>query len=322
MIEQQDLFETYKLDNKYRKKALKAWRRLEEIYDDYLLIQGRLELNANFITGQLKKDLKEVHSIQFRIKDPEHLIAKIITKSYLGSINKGNYRQKVTDLIGLRALHLFKDDWVPIHDYITKHWRLNEPPTANIRDGDSQEMFEKMGCEVKVHPAGYRSVHYLIRNELSIDEIQISEIQVRTIFEEGWSEVDHKIRYPYNQNNEIINQYLVMFNRLAGSADEMGSFIKLLQLHFERQEQESRKTAQEQTEIINQLKEQVDQMSIKGTEKDTFRASLDDLEKRASKQHSIREALEEFSHESRLSPDFDLLKNIFLNKPEKNLPSR
>ena len=58
--------------------------------------------------------------------------------------------------------------------------------------------------------------------------MHIAEIQVRTIFEEGWSEIDHKIRYPYDADNPVLGQFLVVFNRLAGSADEMGSFVKLL----------------------------------------------------------------------------------------------
>lgn len=37
--------------------------------------------------------------------------------------------------------------------------------------------------------------------------------------------MDHKIRYPYNIGNEMMNGYLEMMNRVAGMADEMGTFI-------------------------------------------------------------------------------------------------
>lgn len=40
-----------------------------------------------------------------------------------------------------------------------------------------------------------QSVHYLIRDKESGLCI---EVQVRTLFEEAWSEIDHKLRYPYN----------------------------------------------------------------------------------------------------------------------------
>jgi putative GTP pyrophosphokinase len=49
---------------------------------------------------------------------------------------------------------------------------------------------------------------------------------VRTIFEEGWSEIDHRIRYPNFSDNPLVNYFLTIFNRLSGSADEMGGFVK------------------------------------------------------------------------------------------------
>ena len=54
------------------------------------------------------------------------------------------------------------------------------------------KVFRDNGCEINLHKAGYRSVHYLVKSRLS-NRIVIAEIQVRTIFEEGWSEIDHQI---------------------------------------------------------------------------------------------------------------------------------
>ena len=63
------------------------------------------------------------------------------------------------------------------------------------------------------------------------DEILV-EIQVRTVFEEAWSEIDHLMRYPYDVDNPIITEYLGIFNRIVGSADEMGTFIKKMKSQF------------------------------------------------------------------------------------------
>ena len=79
-------------------------------------------------------------------------------------------------------------------------------------------------CQIVRHPFGYRSVHYLLALKPS-KNLMVAELQVRTIFEEAWSEIDHHIRYPYQADNPILGNYLEIFNRLAGSADEMGSFI-------------------------------------------------------------------------------------------------
>lgn len=67
----------------------------------------------------------------------------------------------------------------------------------------------------------YRSVHYTIYSEQGLG----IEIQVRTLFEEAWSEIDHKLRYPYNLTNEMLSKYINIMNRLTGMGDEMGTFI-------------------------------------------------------------------------------------------------
>ena len=79
---------------------------------------------------------------------------------------------------------------------------------------------------LKKHPAAYRSVHYLLKSQPTRQN-QIVELQVRTIFEEGWSEVDHRIRYA-QEINPFLAQFLMLFNGLAGSADEMATYIKNL----------------------------------------------------------------------------------------------
>ena len=88
------------------------------------------------------------------------------TKDQEKLMEKVNYREKIADLIGIRVLHLFKEEWEDIHEYIINRWMLITPkPKANIRAGDHKELlnnFEEKGCEIVVHPFGYRSVHYHI----------------------------------------------------------------------------------------------------------------------------------------------------------------
>ncbi|MGL5100796.1 MAG: GTP pyrophosphokinase, partial [Fusobacteriaceae bacterium] len=38
--------------------------------------------------------------------------------------------------------------------------------------------------------------------------------------------IDHITRYPYDMDNPILVEYLAIFNRIVGSADEMGTFLK------------------------------------------------------------------------------------------------
>ncbi len=212
------------------------WKDLEEIYEDYTELVPLLEKKADEFTFKLI-DSKAVHSVRRRVKKPTHLIEKIIRKGKKykeKNINIKNYKEIITDLIGVRVLHLFKEDWIEVHKEILKTWEVAETPQINVRPGDyTKDFLERaknyLNCDIIIREHGYRSVHYLIENFLEeINDKVFTEMQVRTVFEEAWSEIDHIIRYPYDVNNPILNDYLSIFNRIVGSADEMGTFIKNL----------------------------------------------------------------------------------------------
>lgn len=228
------------------------------------------------------RQVPAVHSLKLRAKSPEHLVEKIIRKRLEKpdiEITPENYPTVITDLVGVRALHLFKDDWKPIHDVVTKTWDLHETPLAYIREGDSKdvrEQFEAAGCNVQEHPHGYRSVHYLIISKPTKETV-ITELQVRTIFEEGWSEIDHRIRYPYKKNELLLSQYLVLMNRLAGNADEMGTFIKNLDAAI-AEERAKVKEAEKALEKKEQaLKEAISKLKVSEEEKKALRKQIDEL---------------------------------------------
>lgn len=244
-------------------KADFSWEELLEIGSAHYDNIPALSETAGLISSILQQG-EDVHSVRWRIKDPEHLMAKIIRKrnedeisEKYRSITKDNYTDVITDLIGIRVLHLFKEDWETIHNYLDSKWEFQESPIVYIREGDAPDINIEGSVE-KTHPAGYRSVHYIISTRLLKNRIY-TEIQVRTIFEEAWSEIDHRVRYPNFKNNEILNYFLLIFNRFAGSADEMGTFVLSLK---------------------NELKESIERgikISEIEKEKETYLAKIDEL---------------------------------------------
>lgn len=169
----------------------------------------------------------EAIAIDFEQKRNEHqntvkqYVEVIHQCSYVHSLSKENYETLITDLMGIRILLLFKSDRIYVHKYLMENYAnvLIERPFAHIRKGDDYSLYEGK-VQIKDNKP-YRSVHYLIRtnNGLGI------EIQVRTLYEEAWSEIDHKLRYPYNIQNEMLKNYIDIMNRLTGIGDEMGTFI-------------------------------------------------------------------------------------------------
>ena len=280
-MEQNDFLKKYNIDEKEFKKTKLVWNDLLEIYLDYIAIIPLLESSAIYIFNNLMKADK-VHSVRYRIKDAEHVIEKIIRKKIndpKSNITIKNYQSELTDLIGLRALHLFKEDWNYIHNMITSVWDLKNKPVANYRKGDSAEYlkkFEELNCDTKEHRFGYRSVHYIIETKPAKSRF-FAEIQVRTIFEEAWSEIDHTIRYPYDQDNPLFGQFLLILNRLAGSADEMGTFIKYLKIDLEQKEDKHLQKLSEKDKIISELESKIKELKLKAPDLQFLTEGLEKL---------------------------------------------
>jgi len=215
------------------------WGTLQAIGVDHQSRRTQLEGSAQLLANTIQS-FEKVHSVRWRIKDPEHLMKKIVRKKSehlekYKNIDADNYFDIVADLVGIRALHLFKEDCFSIDAPVRSTWEISEGPIAYLRTGDPDELKERLTeakFEVKTHPAGYRSIHYVISSQ-PLKRRLLAELQVRTIFEEGWSEIDHTVRYPDFSDDKLIAYFLRIFNRLAGSADEMGSFVQDLVLKIE-----------------------------------------------------------------------------------------
>lgn len=249
----EEFLENNRISSDDWKNANIDFEELLKIEADYKNQMAHLNESAEFL-GKVLQKCPQVHSVRWRVKDPMHVLEKIIRKRASGSekykgISVKNYSEIITDLVGVRVLHLFKNEWLDIHEYIKRCWNPVEGVVAYIREGDEGgvvDSYKENDCAVQVHSAGYRSIHYIISTQPTLVKV-FSEIQVRTIFEEGWSEIDHKVRYPNFLENKLVSYFLTIFNRMAGSADEMGTFVndlvadikwKELQLELKQNEQE------------------------------------------------------------------------------------
>ncbi|WP_081068569.1 RelA/SpoT domain-containing protein [Burkholderia cepacia] len=278
-----------------------SWDDLKKIANDHVKNHELLRETAEAFARIIQK-FTGVHSVRWRVKDAEHLLEKIIRKKAEGNnkyadIDQNNYKGIVTDLVGIRALHLFKDECFEIDVQLRNTWEAAETPIAYFREGDHvkiREAFENLGFETQDHKAGYRSVHYILPSNLTHQKIFV-ELQVRTIFEEGWSEIDHRVRYPNFLDDPQIALFLAIFNRTAGSADEMGSFVRDLAKEFEARKVAENKIAAERDEALEKMQNMLKQMANaekrdakRESEISALRAQLDVL-KRAVESSTTRE---------------------------------
>jgi len=124
------------------------------------------------------------------------------------------------------------------------------------------EKFSAHGFEIRKHPAGYRSIHYIFSAPLTIRGIKV-EVQTRTLFEEGWSEIDHTVRYPNFMEDELVGYFLTIFNRMSGNADEMGGFVTRLanglqnfQVQLNQSKSDKEETLKKMDTLLSALKTQ------------------------------------------------------------------
>lgn len=291
LIKQDDFLKKYEISEINFSKTNLEWTELERIYNDHIVNTPFLESYLKLLFEKFVK-IERVHSVRYRVKDPEHLIEKIIRKKIeepSRNITFDSYLSELDDIIGVRILHLFKDEWRFPHKYLTSNFQLKENPIAYFREGDADKFLEdykENGCLPKKHKYGYRSIHYVIQQKI-LSNIIGCEVQVRTIFEEAWSEIDHTIRYPYDMENPVFKRYLLILNRLAGSADEMGSFLVFLKEHLIQEAFEGQKRINDQKETIQQLQNEIKMLKIKDKSKqEEINRKIEKLHKNIEEQSS------------------------------------
>jgi putative GTP pyrophosphokinase len=177
--------------------------------------RSSVENFLNQVSRMFEKEIIEggrlhtlVHSTKSRVKDEEHLRKKILRKLREGrakgepyEVTKENFFSKINDLAAYRIMHLHPRQMEFLHPvlmalFAERRFGIFEDPGARVWDLETEKFYrETVGLKV-VHTAEklYSSVHYIVESNSTTK--YTCEIQVRTLSDEVWGEVDHKINYP------------------------------------------------------------------------------------------------------------------------------
>lgn len=178
------------------------------------------------------KSLKpHIHSLKARLKDPDHLQDKLERKmrEYKAKgqrfpITTGNLFVKINDLAGLRILHLHTQQVGDIAKglqelFDEESYDLKEGPTARTWDDESRTFFKSINIKTKKSPSLYTSIHYVIKPRRK--SAYTCEIQVRTLMEEVWGEVDHSINYPHRTKSLACREQIAALARSTSSCSRL-----------------------------------------------------------------------------------------------------
>lgn len=128
-----------------------------------------------------------IEHIKSRIKTPASIVNKLKKNGYETSLE--NMVKYVNDIAGIRIICSFTSDIYLIADMITKQSDLK---VVSVKD-------------YITHPkvSGYQSYHILVTVPIHLTQgivDTIVEIQIRTIAQDFWASLEHKIYYKFEGN--------------------------------------------------------------------------------------------------------------------------
>ncbi len=171
------------------------------------------------------------HSLRWRVKDPDHLRDKLerqILRARAShapfDVTEDNLFSRVNDLVGLRLLHLHTTEFIGINEVLMglleeQRYVILEGPTARVWDEEYTDIFTRMGVATIKNKRLYTSVHYVI--EANTRTKRTAEIQVRTLAEELWGEVDHTLNYPHDSPKLTCREQIKVLARVTSSATRL-----------------------------------------------------------------------------------------------------
>lgn len=158
-------------------------------YDNNMAIYRRLaEEISDIIKKILVKNKIPYHSITCRVKEKQSFLNKCKKEKYIDPI------KEIMDLSGIRIIAYTNHDVSAICNVIKKQFKIDDE-----NSGDKADML----AEDRV---GYLSVHYIVQlNEkrTGLPEYEEfvglkSEIQVRTLLQHAWAEIEHDKNYKFS----------------------------------------------------------------------------------------------------------------------------
>jgi putative GTP pyrophosphokinase len=160
----------------------------------------------------------------------------------------------ITDIIGIRVICPFIEDLTKVQSLIGQNF--------NVVD------IEKKGSNYSYKEFGYESIHLLITipddiiQNRGVTECSEAEIQIRTILQDAWAEVEHELVYKaeFTPFDESMKRKLAAVNASLSLADAIFQEIRNHQLDLHAESGKRRES------FFNKLEENVDTFLYSNTE--------------------------------------------------------
>lgn len=231
------------MNKEEEQRILLRWYTRRQIYEEFgKQLRHRIDSDPIFPNAA-------THLISHRLKDAGRLIEKIDYANQkleqgIEPISAENFEERIEDLLGMKIICLRRSD-IPKVDHFLRELEQAEaikfvrPPVIRKPFTLPTDSPAPQG-DVELTYTGYASIHYIVRlgkGETVRSELLPlkAEIQLRTILDEGWGEIDHKYRYERIRTGKAAPDHIDRLFRTAGW------YIQLVAQHLEYACEESDK---------------------------------------------------------------------------------
>jgi len=240
-------------------------------------------------------------------------------KKYLNLLKPDGAPPLITDLMGVRIVCPFIEDLLLVENLIKEHFEVTE-----VDRKEHSNTFKEFG---------YEAIHLLIRIPADIARVRgdtgtdVAEIQIRTVLQDAWAEVEHEIFYKaeFNPIDTPMKRKLAAVNASLTLADSVFQEIRDYQKRLNGQLGKRRESFYKKVESLdsmhfsNETAQETGQSEEMSVDIGSF--SIDDLLLEALKAHNenrFADAIAVYSRILELKPDEMICSLIYKHRGMAN----
>jgi putative GTP pyrophosphokinase len=305
------------------RQALPDKNVLQKQYQSDLLARESIVKELEIYIEKLVSDIPSNLTVKGRVKSFQSFFKKYLR--YLGE-TPGGENPIIPDQVGIRIVCPFIEDTVSVETLIKSNFNVVE--------------VERKGSSYSFKEFGYESIHFLINLPEEIGGKyrkasnvpftgDVVEIQIRTILQEAWAEVEHELVYKaeFRPYDHPMKRKLAAINASLSLADTIFQEIRTYQRHFSRQ------IGQRKESFFKKVEDSADLFLFEGSDRlfegkrdkesrqdvqlDTKNRSIDELLLNALYAHNrglFSEAVAYYSLILELNPDKNIVSLIYKHR--------
>jgi len=166
-------------------------------------IEETKNVYVDAINALLKRsDVGEVTKVEGRVKDKEECIKKFHRK-YQNKLETDEHpyeiKDFISDLIGIRIICLYEDQIAVVAEVLKAHFKIIDVTDKIAAIESTEDLFGYKGLHMDLERHGEMDLVPACQKSVTLP----FEVQIRSLIQDAWSVLDHKIKYKKSIPNDL-----------------------------------------------------------------------------------------------------------------------